>query len=76
MSPAAGGNPNRSRTIRMTINRQAVLDLLSGIALPSGEGDIVSSGVVTGCAVESGRVSLTVRSGELDTAARERLRRT
>ncbi|MFT3687118.1 MAG: P-loop NTPase [Phycisphaerales bacterium] len=60
----------------MAITRQAVLDVLSGIALPSGEGDLVSSGQVKGCVIDGTTVTLMVNAGALDAGAKERLRRT
>ena len=60
----------------MAMNKQTVLEALSGVSLPDGEGDVVSSGIIAGCSACDGFVSVAVAAAGMDAAKRDRLKRT
>lgn len=60
----------------MAMNKQAVLDVLSGVSLPDDDDDVVSSGVIAGCSACDGFVSVAVAAAGMDAGKRERLKRT
>ncbi|MDP1661128.1 MAG: Mrp/NBP35 family ATP-binding protein [Phycisphaerales bacterium] len=58
------------------MNKQNVLDVLSGVSLPEDEGDVVSSGVIAGCSACDGFVSVAVAAAGMSAAKRDVLKRT
>jgi ATP-binding protein involved in chromosome partitioning len=60
----------------MAINKQSVLEVLSGVSLPEDDGDVVSSGVIAGCSACDGYVSVAVAAAGMDAGKRDRLKRT
>ena len=60
----------------MAMNKQSVLDVLSGVSLPEDDGDVVSSGVIAGCSACDGFVSVAVAAAGMDAGKRDRLKRT
>ncbi len=60
----------------MAMNKQTVLDVLSGVSLPEDERDVVSSGVIAGCSACDGFVSVAVAAAGMSAAKRDVLKRT